>query len=650
MSVISFTLPLFHADDSNGLPLVGGKLFTYAAGTTTKQNTYTDQGGGAPNLNPTILNARGEAQVWTTVGLNYKFVLAPATDTDPPTNAIWSIDNLTGGDSLRTDLANTSSVSLGDALVGVKRTEAGAGATTLHAWIQRAAPTPFDFGAVGDGITDDGAALEAFLTAGLNGAMDFGFRGTFLSNRKLTCQARRCNWRGSKIKFNIPNHTDNCLTLVAVGTLSAEDGTRFYHQDLVIDANITGLDALYIAHGSPIIDGIQIFNSYRDSIHVHPKVTLSQWIENMTITNILQQGTGRHPMHIYIECDGVNGTFVNDSFVSGWEIRSFGVRFANSNALRFTYDNVALASQTKVGTFNIFNAAWDCDQAASLAGSGIGNPIYHDCINGSTLNGSIEALNCWKTSGESTSTAVAGKKFLDASYTINSTHFAQCSLHVSNYQWFTGVPDGFLASYGNSFRQNVIGSGLVIEVLGSRPTGFLLYGDGTDGNAIGYMDAASIKNAPAVWVDEKDMVASANITFVIPIKPLSDYAGIGVDWAETAIEVSLQNWGRVNDETYRYRATWEVTPCRSAGGTAYCYNELVHSQAGADLTRGFTAANVTFAVTSSSGSLQNQVTVTVPGGANVGAAGLSKITTCIAKRKHGVYEPPLQVLKGITAI
>ncbi len=80
--------------DDNGEPLVGGKLFTYAAGTTTKTNTFTDENGGTANTNPIILDARGEANVWLSLGVAYKFVLSPATDTDPPTNPIWTVDEI----------------------------------------------------------------------------------------------------------------------------------------------------------------------------------------------------------------------------------------------------------------------------------------------------------------------------------------------------------------------------------------------------------------------------------------------------------------------------------------------------------------------------------------------------------------------------
>ena len=76
--------------DANGAPLVGGKLFTYAAGTSTPLATYTDAGGNTPTPNPVILDARGEANVWLS-GSSYKFVLQ--TSTGVP---VWTVDGLTG--------------------------------------------------------------------------------------------------------------------------------------------------------------------------------------------------------------------------------------------------------------------------------------------------------------------------------------------------------------------------------------------------------------------------------------------------------------------------------------------------------------------------------------------------------------------------
>lgn len=87
-------VPVQRFYDNGGNPLVGGKLFTYQAGTTTKQSTFTDSTGGTPNANPTILDYRGEARIWIPPNVAYKYVLAPSTDTDPPTAPIWSVDQL----------------------------------------------------------------------------------------------------------------------------------------------------------------------------------------------------------------------------------------------------------------------------------------------------------------------------------------------------------------------------------------------------------------------------------------------------------------------------------------------------------------------------------------------------------------------------
>ena len=86
--------PMLQFTDASGNFLAGGKLFTYAAGTTTKLATYTDNTGSTPNTNPVILNANGTAAIWMPSGTGYKFVLAPANDTDPPSAPIWTADQI----------------------------------------------------------------------------------------------------------------------------------------------------------------------------------------------------------------------------------------------------------------------------------------------------------------------------------------------------------------------------------------------------------------------------------------------------------------------------------------------------------------------------------------------------------------------------
>lgn len=85
--------------DVAGDPADGYKVFFYLAGSTsTKQDTFTDSTGLVANLNPIILNTLGEpsTQIWWPAGQSFKVVLAPPTDTDPPTSPIWTVDNLYG--------------------------------------------------------------------------------------------------------------------------------------------------------------------------------------------------------------------------------------------------------------------------------------------------------------------------------------------------------------------------------------------------------------------------------------------------------------------------------------------------------------------------------------------------------------------------
>lgn len=79
--------------DDNGDPLSGGKIFTYAAGTTTPKTTYTDYTGGTAHANPIILDAAGRppSEVWLNYGDAYKFILKDSNDT-----LVGTFDNIDG--------------------------------------------------------------------------------------------------------------------------------------------------------------------------------------------------------------------------------------------------------------------------------------------------------------------------------------------------------------------------------------------------------------------------------------------------------------------------------------------------------------------------------------------------------------------------
>lgn len=70
----------FFTDD--GVPLAGGLIYSYAAGTTTPKTTYTSSAGNIAHPNPIILNSAGRVlggEIWLTLG-SYKFILATSTN------------------------------------------------------------------------------------------------------------------------------------------------------------------------------------------------------------------------------------------------------------------------------------------------------------------------------------------------------------------------------------------------------------------------------------------------------------------------------------------------------------------------------------------------------------------------------------------
>jgi hypothetical protein len=82
-----------HQTDANGNPLVGGKIYTYVAGSSTPAATYTDSVSGTQQSNPIILNSLGlpASPIWMTGGVLVKFVIQDAVGV-----TIRTVDNVSG--------------------------------------------------------------------------------------------------------------------------------------------------------------------------------------------------------------------------------------------------------------------------------------------------------------------------------------------------------------------------------------------------------------------------------------------------------------------------------------------------------------------------------------------------------------------------
>ena len=99
--------------DDNGSPLVGGKLYSYAAGTSTLLATYTTSAGTVANTNPIILNAGGRTpnEIWQATGILLKFVLYNSDNELIGTyDGIPSINDPFGINSQLSSVAGTNSI------------------------------------------------------------------------------------------------------------------------------------------------------------------------------------------------------------------------------------------------------------------------------------------------------------------------------------------------------------------------------------------------------------------------------------------------------------------------------------------------------------------------------------------------------------
>jgi len=154
--------------DNNGNPLSGGKLYTYAAGTTTPLAAYTTSAGDVAHTNPIILDSAGRVpsgEIWLAQGLEYKFMLHNSADVLIATfDNIPSINDQTALIAYQNLIASSS----GSSFVGYLPAGVGAVATTVQDLIRKAyaiSITAFDNTVDTTGATNASVKIQACIDA-----------------------------------------------------------------------------------------------------------------------------------------------------------------------------------------------------------------------------------------------------------------------------------------------------------------------------------------------------------------------------------------------------------------------------------------------------------------------------------------------------
>lgn len=165
--------------DNNGSVLSGGLIYTYDAGTTTPKATYTTGAGDIAHTNPIVLDASGRVpggEIWLADAQNYKFVVKTSAGIQ-----VGSYDNITGNAS---GILSSLAASSGSSLIGFIAAGTGAVAETVQSKLRQTVSV-MDFGAVGDGVADDTAAIQAAIDAALVNNQRVVAYGTFKISSKI---------------------------------------------------------------------------------------------------------------------------------------------------------------------------------------------------------------------------------------------------------------------------------------------------------------------------------------------------------------------------------------------------------------------------------------------------------------------------------